>query len=485
MRLDELTKIEGLGPKSVKKLYEKLGVRNIKDLERAVRKGLVQEIPGFGEKTEKRILRSLEFSKKTSGRILLDKASAIAQSIKKRIGGIEGVSLCEVAGSFRRRKETIGDLDLLVVAKNPARIMDSFVRMEGVGRVLAHGKTKSSITLKSGLDVDLRIVPKESCGAALNYFTGSKEHNIALREIAIKKGLKLNEYGLFKGEKVIAGKNEEKLYEALGLEYVPPELRENTGEIEASMRRKGSRLPKLIGYDTLKGDLQVQTEWSDGVASIEEMAREALRRGLSYIAITDHTKRLTIANGLNEKRLTLQAKEIDRANIALKGKITILKGTECDILKDGSLDLSDKVLAKLDVVGASVHSYFNLERKAQTERIIKAMENPNVDIIFHPTGRLIGRRDAYAIDIDAIIKAAKRTGTILEIDAFPDRLDLCDEYIKKCVVSGVKLAIDSDAHAPEHFSVLEFGLAQARRGWATKGDVINTRNLFDLKKLLK
>lgn len=497
VRLEEFAAVEGLGPKSIKKLYGALGVRTAKELERAARRGKVRGVPGFGAKAEENILRSLDFSKKFKGRVLLAHAEPTAQLIEKRIKALPGTRQCVAAGSFRRRKESVGDLDFLVVTDRPAATMNYFVSMPEVGRVLAHGKTKSAVTLTSGLDVDLRVVPEESYGAALNYFTGSKEHNIALREIAIKKGMKMNEYGLFRGKKMIAGESEKDIYAALGLVYVEPELREDTGEIETALRqaplgvsrgRQGKRhdeLPKIVGYNDLRGDLQVHTTWSDGTKSIEEMARGAAKRGFSYIAITDHSKRLAMTHGLDERKLLKQAKEIDRANKTLRGKITILKGIECDILKDGSLDLKDSALAKLDVVGVSVHSYFNLDRKTQTERIIRAIENPHVDILFHPTGRLIGRREAYDVDIDAVIRAAKRTGTILEIDAFPDRLDLKDEHIKKCVEAGVKLSIDSDAHAPEQFGVLEYGLAQARRGWATKSDIVNTRNLPGFKKLLK
>lgn len=484
VRLDELSRVEGLGPKSVKKLYEALKVRTMDDLERVARKGAIRGVPGFGAKAEANILRSIEFSKKFKGRFLLSAITPVARDIESRIAALPGVRICTVGGSFRRKKETVGDLDVVVVAERSKPVMDYFVRMPEVARVFAHGETKSAVKLKSGLDVDLRIVKRESYGAALNYFTGSKEHNVALRQIAIKKGLKLNEYGLFKGARRIAGGSEAELYRALGLAYIEPELREHTGEIQAAASSRGG-LPRLVGYDDIKGDLQTQTEWTDGAASIVDMAKAAMRQGLSYMAVTDHTKNLAMTHGLDEKRILSQMKEIDRVNVSLRGKFAVLKGSECDILKDGSMDLPDKVLTKLDVVGGSVHSYFNLDRRAQTARIIRAMENPHVDIIFHPTGRLIGRREPYAVDMDALIRAAKRTGTILEVDAFPDRLDLKDEYIKQCVEAGVKMAIDSDAHALEHFKVLEYGIAQARRGWATASDIVNTRSLVAMRKLLK
>ncbi|MDO8515997.1 MAG: PHP domain-containing protein, partial [bacterium] len=361
-----------------------------------------------------------------------------------------------------------------------------FVAMPEVARVTAHGDTKSSVQLTSGLQVDLRVVHAESYGAALNYFTGSKDHNVALRQIALKKGYTLNEYGLSKGTashkgKHVAGKTEEELYKALGLEYIEPEMRENRGEIELAAKHS---LPKLIGYDEILGDLQVQTDWTDGSASIEAMALAAHARGLKYIAITDHTKRLAMTHGLDEARLLKQASEIDRVNKKLAGKIKVLKGSECDILKDGSLDISDAALAKLDVVGISVHSLFGLSRKEQTERIARAMRNPHADILFHPTGRIVGSRDAYDVDMEALIAEAKKTGTILEANA-SDRLDLKDEHIRMATQAGVKISIDSDAHAPEHFEFLPFGIAQARRGWTERKDVINAWPLEKMLKMLK
>ena len=366
--------------------------------------------------------------------------------------------------------------------------MEYFVNMPEVARVIAKGETKSSVKFSSGLDVDVRIVTEESYGAALNYFTGSKDHNVALRKIAIGKRWKLNEYGLFnatsdKGQgKMVAGKTEEEIYRALGMDYIEPEMRENTGEIELAQKHQ---LPKLVGYGDIHGDLQVQTNWTDGNDSIEVMANAAIKIGLKYIAITDHTKRLAMTHGLDERRILKQMAEIDIINKKFGGKFRILKGTECDILKDGSLDLPDEILAKLDVVGVSVHSHFNLSRAEQTERIKRAIMNPHIDILFHPTGRLIQKREAYDVDIDEIIKSAKKTGTVLEINASPSRLDLKDEYVRKCVEAGVKMSIDSDAHAADQFSFLEFGVAQARRGWAEKKDIINAWTLDVMLKLLK
>lgn len=482
VELAELRKVEGLGPKSIRKLYTKLGIKNLDDLERAVRRGKIAALDGFGKKTEENILKSIEFVRGSGGRFVLGFLMPEIRRIEEKLRGVGGVGKIIVAGSARRGKETVGDIDILATSKKPKMVMDYFVRMPEVIRVHARGETKSSVKLQSGIDVDLRVVSPESYGAALSYFTGSKDHNVALRELAMKKGLKLNEYGLFRKEKRIAGGTEEEIYTALGLEYIEPEMRENKGEIELARERK---LPHLVGYKDIKGDLQVQTDWTDGSGSIEVMAREAEKRGLKYIAITDHTKRLAMTHGLDEKRIIKQMAEIDRVNKKLAGRIKILKGTECDILKDGSMDLPDQTLSKLDVVGASIHSHFDLPRKDQVERIKKAMANPRVDILFHPTGRIVQKRKAIDIDIDEIIKTAKETRTILEIDAFPERLDLKDDHIRKCVEAGVKMSIDSDAHNPTHLNFLEYGIAQARRGWAERKDIINAWPLNKMIKMLK
>jgi DNA polymerase (family 10) len=369
--------------------------------------------------------------------------------------------------------------------------MDFFVSMPEVVKVIGQGPTKTTVRLKNGMNADVRVLPPESFGAALQYFTGDKYHNIKLREIAIKKGYKLNEYGLFKAksekrkvksrEIMVAGKTEEEIYEKLGMEWMEPELRTASGEIEAAQEGK---LPKLIGYYDLKGDLQTQTDWTDGANSIKEMAEAAKKHGLEYIAITDHTASLAMTGGSDEKKLLRQMDEIDRVQKQVSA-IKILKGAEVNIMKDGTLDISDGVLSKLDVVGASVHSNFNMTEPDMTARIRRAMEDPNVDIIFHPTGRVIKKREPYKVDMEEIMKTAKRTGTVLEIDAYPDRLDLKDEYIRKAVELGVKLSIDSDAHHVSHFAYLEYGIAQARRGWAEKKDAINTRSWEEMLKLLK
>jgi DNA polymerase (family 10) len=480
--LEALSRIEGLGPKSIKMLYQKLDIRTVAELEAAAKAGKIAKLEGFGAKREEKILTGIGFAKSSGGRFVLGFEMAEIREIENRLRKLSETECVTVAGSVRRRKETIGDADILVVSKKPGSIMKFFTTMPEVVNVTAHGETKSSVKLRSGINVDVRVVPEISYGAALNYFTGSKDHNVALRRVAMARGLKLNEYGLFRGEKMIAGKTEKELYKMFGMDYIEPELRENTGELEAAKKHS---LPKLVGYDDLRGDLQVQTNWTDGSDSIDAMAKAAIARGLEYIAITDHTKRLAMTHGLDEKRITEQMVEIDRLNKKFKGKFTILKGSECDILKDGTLDLPDRILAKLDVVGASVHSFFNLPRHEQTERIKRAMRNPNVDILFHPTGRIINRRPAYDVDMDALIEEAKKTGTIMEIDAYPDRLDLKDEHVRLCVEAGVKMAIDSDAHSPTHYPYLEYGIAQARRGWATKADIINAWPTEKMLKFLK
>ena len=485
VRLDQLAKVEGLGPKSIQRLYQELGIKNLADLERAAKAGKIAKLEGFGKKSEEKILKNIGFAEQSGKRFILGYTMPLIQKIAERIGKVSGVSTVTPAGSARRRKETIGDVDILAVVNNADAVreaMKTFVAMPEVVNVIAEGPTKSSVKLRTGVNVDLRVVPAKSYGAALNYFTGSKDHNVAMRQMAVDKGWKLNEYGLFKvssggtrgvaggKETMIAGATEEEIYAKFGMDYVPPELRENTGEIAAALAHK---LPKLIDYHDLQGDLQTQTDWTDGSASIEAMALAAAAHGLKYIVITDHTKRLAMTHGLDEKRLAQQMAEIDRVNKKLAGKIKVLKGTECDILKDGTLDLPDSILAKLDVVGVSVHSFFNLPRAVQTARVARAIDNPHVDILFHPTGRIINRRPPIELDMDEIVKVAKRTKTVTEINSFPERSDLKDEHVRKCVEAGVRLAIDSDAHATAHFDLLEWGIVQARRGWAEKKDIIN------------
>ncbi len=480
-----LSSIDGVGPKLINLLYTRLKIRTVSDLEKAAKEGKLRNLPRMGEKLEAKILKGIEFKHEGGGRFALGEVLPLSREIKARLLNVKGVEAVEVAGSIRRMQETVGDLDFLAISEHPAAAADFFAHMTEVSHVYGHGETKVLVRLKSGIDADLRIVPKASFGAALQYFTGNKDHNVEVRKLAIKKGYKLNEYGLFKGKKIIAAETEKEVYEKLGMQLPFPEIRSNLGEIDAALEGK---LPKLIGYDDLKGDLQIQTSWTDGKNSIEEMAREAEKIGHEYIAITDHTKSLAMTGGSDEKKLLRQMAEIDKINAKFKmqnSKLRILKGAEVNIMKDGSLDIDDKTLAKLDVVGAAVHSLFNLARKEQTARIIKAMENPNVDILFHPTGRVINKRKPYDIDMEKIIKTAKRTGTILEIDGHPWRLDLKDEHIRMAREAGVKMVIDTDAHSIYEMSYLEYGIAQARRAWCEKNDIINALPLKEFLKALK
>ncbi|MBI2063721.1 MAG: DNA polymerase/3'-5' exonuclease PolX [Candidatus Yanofskybacteria bacterium] len=479
--IEGLMAIDGVGPKLVKKLYQELKIKNLNELEKAAKAGKLSKIEGLGEKSEQKILRGIEFLRQSHGRFLLGHILPTVRKMLDNLRVLSYVKRAEPAGSIRRMQETVGDLDILVTSDKPSKVMEYFVNMPEAQDVLSSGPTKTSVRLEIGMDADLRVLPPESFGAALQYFTGDKYHNIAVREIAIKKGYKLNEYGLFKGKQLVAGRTEEEIYKKLDMAWMEPEIRTNSGEIEASLKGK---LPKLIGYDDLRGDMQVQTDWTDGENSIKEMAEAAKSQGLEYIVITDHTKSLAMAGGSDEKKLERQIKEIDKIQKQISG-IKILKGAEVNINKDGTLDINDETLKKLDVVGASVHSNFNMSEQDMTKRIIRAMENPNVDILFHPTGRLIQKREPYKVNIDEIIKTAKRTKTVLEVNAYPERLDLKDEYIRKAVSAGVKLAINSDAHSVAHFKFLEFGIAQARRGWAKKNDVINTRPWQEMLKLLK
>jgi len=478
--MESLGQIEGLGPKTVAKLYKKLNIKNIKELEKAAKKGKIRNIFGFGQIVEKNILKSIEFSKKSSERHLLGNAMPIADEIIGKLKQLKEIDKIQVAGSTRRRKETIRDLDILITSKKPEKVMDFFVGMDNVADVLAHGHSKSSVRLNEGIQVDVRVIDKKSYGAGLMYFTGSREHNIRLRKIAIGKNMKLSEYGLFnkKTNKMLAGKTEQEVYKKLGMACIEPELREDDGEVEAALKKK---LPKLINYGDIKGDLQMHTKWSDGLNTIEEMALAAKKLKYEYINITDHTGSLRIANALDEKRILKQGKEIDKINKKISG-IRILKGVEVNIKGDGSLDVKANVLKELDVVIAAVHSGFKNPKEQITNRIIKAMENENVDIIAHPTGRLIQKRPAYELDFDKIFDAAKETTTALEINSFPVRLDLKDAHVRNALNAGVKLTINTDAHNTGHLRFMEFGIATARRGWAEKKDVLNT---LPLKKFLK
>ena len=479
--LDSLWGIEGLGPKTIKVLYQKLGIRNIDELEKAALAHEISKLPHFKEKTEVNILGAIEFAKQKRGRFILGFTLPMIRGIEGKLRALAEVRIVVAAGSVRRMKETIGDVDFLVVSDNPTKVADFFVSMPEVLQVIEKGITKSSVKLKTGMNADIRILPQKSFGAALQYFTGSKDHNVALRKIAQKKDLKLSEYGLFKGEMQVAGETEEGVYERLGLAWVPPELRENSGEIEAAQK---NQLPTLISHKDLKGDLQVHTKWTDGANSIREMAEQAKTMGLEYIVVCDHTKMLAMTGGLDENDLKKQRKEIDQVNKQMKG-ITVLQGAEVNILKDGSVDISDATLKSLDITCAAVHSYFDLTREEMTTRVLKAIENPNIDVLLHPTTREIQKRNPVQLNIDKIIEAARETGTILDIDSYPDRLDLKDEHIRRALQAGAKLGISSDSHSTLQLHYLEFGVAQARRGWATARDIVNTKNLSEFKKTLK
>lgn len=481
INIDELSNIEGVGPKTIKTIYDSLKVKDLAELEKAAAEGRLRKVAGFTEKKEQDVLKKIEFAKKGRGRRIIGEVWPLVKQIEKELAKVAGVKNAVAAGSTRRMKETIGDIDYLVAASDPEPVMDFFTSMPEVQEVLGRGPAKAFVKLAAGIDADLLVVPEESWGSALQYFTGSKEHSVELRKIAIAKGLRLNEWGVYCGEKKVAGRTEEEVYSALGLQWIPPEMRENAGEIELARQ---NRIPELVKYGSLKGDLQVHSENSDGTATIEEMARGAKEFGLDYIALTDHTKSLAMAGGLDEEELLDQANKITELNDRLEG-FRVLSSAEVNIMKDGSLDIANNVLDKLDIVGAAIHSNFNLPIEAQTERLIKAAENPSVDILFHPTGRLINRRPGYPVDIERVIEVAKDTGTVLEIDAHYDRLDLKDEYVRMAVKSGVKLVVDSDAHHPIHYAYLTFGIGQARRGWATQQDVLNALSADRLLKALK
>jgi len=478
--LSDMMKIEGLGAKRVKTLYRELGVRSIDDLRRAARAGRIRALPGFGDKTEHTIMKRVDAWSGQAPRMLIAEVEETARRLLAHLKRADGVKRLVVAGSYRRRRETVGDLDILATARKDSDVIQRFTDFDDVGEVVSHGSTRSTVHLESGLQVDLRVVPEVSYGAALHYFTGSKAHNIALRKMAQKRDLKINEYGVYEGNKRIAGRTEDEIYKRFGLAYIEPELRENRGEIEAA--REG-RLPELIGVADIRGDLHMHTTATDGRDSLKDMAEASAERGYEYIAITDHSRRLTVANGLDEKRLRKQIEGIEQLNERLRN-IEILTGIEVDILEDGSLDLPDDVLKALDLRVCSIHSKFSLSRKKQTERVLRAMDNPYFNIFAHPTGRLINKRDAYDIDIERVIEGAKNNGCFLEVNAQPDRLDLNDDACRMARDLGVKVAISTDAHSVANLDYMRFGVDQARRGWLEAGDVINTRSLKALKRLL-
>ncbi len=476
----DIVEIPGVGPRKAMFLYKTLGIKSVNELKKAAERHRLARLKGFGEKSEASILRSINIAMKQKGRFLLGVGLPIAEEIINQLKLLKGVEKINLAGSTRRMKETVGDLDILVVSKNPKPIMDYFTSMEDVVRILAKGDTKSSIVLSNNLQVDLRVVENGSFGSALQYFTGSKDHNIKLRELCKRRGWKLNEYGLFDNNKrKIAGRTEKEIYEKLGMQFIPPEMRENTGEVESALNHN---LPKILDYNSIRGDLHIHSNYSDGTDTIKELAVEAKKMGYEYIAITDHSKSERIANGLSREDVIKRNKEIDKLNESLP--IKILKGMEVDILSDGSLDYDNSLLKKLDVVIIAIHSGFKSTKEEMTKRILKAMENPYVHILAHPTGRLIGKREPYDVDIDKIIKSAKEHNIALEVNSQPSRLDLNAFYVKQAVFSKAKIVINTDAHAKSNLKFMKLGIGTARRGWAKEQDVINTMSYSKLKKWL-
>jgi DNA polymerase (family 10) len=481
----EMLRISGVGPKTVRLLLEREGISSVEQLEHAAAAGALRDLPGMGERTEQEIIRGIRHLREYGKRTNLGVAWELAQAITEQLRVDAPVDQMETAGSLRRMKETIGDIDILITSDEPEPVMSRFVGLDVVSEIVAHGPTKSSILTDVGIQVDLRVVPPESFGAALQYFTGSKDHNVKLRDLGVRAHIKLNEYGVFrtsgKKEARLGGESEEEMYSALGLPWIAPEMREDQGEIEAA--RDGA-LPDLIELSDIRGDLQMHTTWSDGRNTVEEMARAAKALGYRYIAVTDHSASQRVANGLDVDRLRERRREIEAAREAVSG-VAILDGAEVDIKRDGQLDYPDDVLAELDFVIASVHSGWKMERAAMTARIVKAIENPWVDCIAHPTGRLIGQREPYAVDMEALLQAAAAHGVAMEINSFPDRLDLKDVHARRAKELGVKILINTDTHSADRLPMMRFGVATARRGWIEPGDVLNTLPLVKLRRQLR
>ena len=478
VKVMELDSIPGVGIKTIKTVYEKLEIVDLDSLEKAAEEGKLAGLPGLGKKMEAQILDGIRLARSGLGRTLLADALSVAEDLEKFLRTLPEIRQLIFAGSVRRRRETIGDLDILVDATDSKVVMDAFVAHSDVTSISAQGKTKSSVRLTSGIQVDLRILPEESFGAGLQYFTGNVDHNVKLRAIAQKKGLRLNEYGLYRGETQVAGKDEVSIYKTLGLDLIPPELREDTGEIEAAQK---GQLPTLIELDDIRGDLHSHTDQSDGKNTIEEMLDAAQKKGYEYYCVSDHTQSLTIANGMDEERLLKRIDEIDDLNSSGKWKMKILKGAEVDILTEGNLDITDDVLAQLDVVTVSIHSRMKDDKKTMTERVCRALENKHVHILGHPTGRLLLKRPEFDIDLEAVFGVAKRHNIIMELNAHPQRLDLNPGNLRAATRTGLKIAINTDAHWTTELDHMKFGIFQARRGWLRKDDVINT---LPLKKML-
>lgn len=472
-----LTRVENLGPKRVGKLFRELKVVTIDDLKKVVSNGKLDALEGFGPKLVSEISKDLERANFEETRIQWAEAEALAQPLLEFLKNIKGVKQVEIAGSYRRKKETVGDFDLLATAKDGVAVITAFLEYPSIKKAMAEGPTRATVILETGMQVDLRVVPDDSFGAALQYFTGSKTHNIGTRKLALEKGLKLNEYGMYKGDKKVAGATEEEIYKILDLEWVTPELREDRGELEAAAKHT---LPTLLELKDIKGDFQFHTDHSDGTATLEEMAAAAQAQGLEYVVVTDHSKFVGITHGQDEAQLAKQIKEVAALNKKLKN-FTVLAGVEVDILADGALALPDSILEKLDVVIAAIHTNFKLDREHQTKRLIAAINNPNVDMIAHPTGRILNQRSGYEIDLERVVAAAKEKKVALEINAHPSRLDLDDKAAKYVKDQGVKLVLSTDSHATDGFALMRFGINQARRAWLEKDDVLNT---LSLQKLL-
>jgi DNA polymerase (family 10) len=480
--LAQLTAVPGLGPKRVRALHDQLGVESVEDLAKAAAAGRVRGLPRFGEAFEKRLLAALRkpFAPQEGRRLRLASVEEAIDGLLAFLRGLPGVADAAAAGSYRRRRETVGDIDLLAIAPDGPPVADAFAAHEDVAKVIGKGPTRVTVVLKGGLQVDLRVVPEESGGAALVYFTGSKEHNIALRKLALARGLKINEYGVFRGERRIAGRTEAEVYASVGLPWIAPELREARGEIEAAA---AGRLPRLLEAADLKGDLHLHTRASDGRSKLAEMVEAARARGYAYAAVTDHSRHATVAHGLDAERLSAQIGEIDRLNEGLQG-FRILKSCEVDILSDGKLDLPPEVLGRLDLVVGAIHSDFGLSADAQTERVLRAMDDPLFNIFAHPTGRLIGERPGYEVHLDKVMQGALDRGCFLELNAHPSRLDLDDVHCRAAKAMGLKLALSSDAHSTLGLANIRYGVDQARRGWLGPEDVLNTRGWPELKALL-
>lgn len=481
----ELLSIPRVGPKTIAKVHEEIGISSIEELEEAAKSHMLEGLPGLGVKVEENILKGIEQYRRYKGRKLLSEALPRAESIVNELNKLDAVERITIAGSLRRMRETIGDIDILVVSKRPKEVMDAFTSIDGVEDIVAKGDTKSSIVLK-GIDVDLRVVEAVSFGAAAHYFTGSKHHNIRIRELGVKNGLKINEYGVFRGEDRIGGKNEEDVFKSVGLAYIPPELREDRGEVEAA---KDNKIPRLIELNDIKGDLHVHTKWSDGKNSVEEMAKTAIYLGYEYIAVADHSPAVGIAGGMNEDKIAKRQEEIEEANKRFEdggSDFRVLSSAEVDIKSDLSMDFPDKILKSLDVVVGAVHTKFSQDRETMTKRIVTAMENQNVDIIAHPTGRVLGKRDPYEVNMERLMEVAKDTGTVMELNSFPNRLDLNDVHCRMAKDYGVLVAISTDAHdATQMGAVIKYGVATARRGWLEAKDVVNTRGLEEVLRVVK